>query len=172
MVKVHPLKDVQPLVPERATQELVNVGIDIQHSLERLCGTPGEFKLNGDTFFVVAEDAWIDAAPDVVQRELRLRAVGHLQIKGRNHVILCAHARANDMRETQSLTCMLTHRELQIATMVADGCSDKTIARRLSISEYTVREHVRRMFHKAKVSKRAALASLVSRLQRKLTDEG
>ena len=33
------------------------------------------------------------------------------------------------------------------------------IAHELGISEYTVREHMRRIFHKLKVSKRAALVA-------------
>jgi DNA-binding NarL/FixJ family response regulator len=63
---------------------------------------------------------------------------------------------------------MLTSRELQIAYSVADGKCDKVIAHDLGISEYTVREHMRRIFHKLKVSKRAALVAqlIITRVKR------
>ena len=62
-------------------------------------------------------------------------------------------------RISAPISTMLTSRELQIAYSVADGKCDKVIAYELGISEYTVREHMRRIFHKLKVSKRAALVA-------------
>jgi DNA-binding NarL/FixJ family response regulator len=52
---------------------------------------------------------------------------------------------------------MLTSRELQIAHFVAAGKGDKIIAYELGISEYTVREHVRRIYAKLGISKRTTL---------------
>ena len=60
---------------------------------------------------------------------------------------------------TPPISSVLTSRELQIAYSVADGKCDKVIAYDLGISEYTVREHMRRIFHKLKVSKRAAVVA-------------
>lgn len=51
----------------------------------------------------------------------------------------------------------LTGRELQIAHKIGAGKGDKIIAFELGISQYTVREHVRRIFYKLKVSKRASV---------------
>jgi DNA-binding NarL/FixJ family response regulator len=48
---------------------------------------------------------------------------------------------------------------LQIVYSVADGKCDKVIAHDLGISEYTVREHMRRVFHKLNVSKRAVVVA-------------
>jgi DNA-binding CsgD family transcriptional regulator len=143
---------------------VTRLGAGIGQMLERLCGEHERFELCGISFFVVAQEVWDGRDTEGVQRKLKLRAVGRLQIRGRNHVILCTHARTGDEAIPPRLAGLLTRRELQIATMVAEGWSDKAIARRLSISEYTVREHVRRMFHKANVSKRAALVSLICRL--------
>ena len=55
----------------------------------------------------------------------------------------------------------LTGRELQIAHKIGAGKGDKVIAFELGISEYTVREHVRRIFHKLKVSKRASIVRVL-----------
>lgn len=61
------------------------------------------------------------------------------------------------------LTAILTHRELQIILMIAEGKCDKSIARELGISSYTVREYVRRSCGKLGVARRTALASTVVR---------
>jgi DNA-binding CsgD family transcriptional regulator len=60
----------------------------------------------------------------------------------------------------------LTARELQIAHRISDGACDKVIAHTLGISEYTVREHVRRIFSKLRVSKRTAIVRLLWRNNR------
>ena len=57
--------------------------------------------------------------------------------------------------------------ELQIAHRISDGACDKVIAHTLGISEYTVREHVRRIFSKLQVSKRTAIVRLLWRNSRR-----
>ena len=60
---------------------------------------------------------------------------------------------------------LLSERELQIVELVARGKSNKQIAKKLKISEWTVSTHLRRVFAKLKVDSRAAMvyhcASLV-----------
>lgn len=51
----------------------------------------------------------------------------------------------------------LTKREMQIATLVARGNSNKQIAIHLNISEWTVSTHLRRIFVKLEVDTRAAM---------------
>lgn len=51
----------------------------------------------------------------------------------------------------------LTPRETQIARLVADGFVNKEIAAKLSISEWTVSTHMRRIFAKLGVETRAAM---------------
>ena len=62
---------------------------------------------------------------------------------------------------------LLSERELQIVELVAHGKSNKQIAKKLKISEWTVSTHLRRVFAKLKVDSRAAMvyhcASLVRR---------
>jgi DNA-binding NarL/FixJ family response regulator len=57
----------------------------------------------------------------------------------------------------------LTPRELQIAELVADGLSNQAIATHIFLSRRTVETHVSRIFRKAGVSSRTALATLVTR---------
>lgn len=48
----------------------------------------------------------------------------------------------------------LTRREIEVLQMLAEGLGNKTIARRLSISEHTVKFHVGSIFSKLNVSSR------------------
>lgn len=51
----------------------------------------------------------------------------------------------------------LTERELQIATLIAHGWSNKQVSVHLAISEWTVATHLRRIFMKLQVESRAAM---------------
>jgi len=52
----------------------------------------------------------------------------------------------------------LTRRELEIIAEVADGCTNKNIAEKLSIAEQTVKHHLTSIFQKVGVSNRLELA--------------
>jgi len=56
----------------------------------------------------------------------------------------------------------LTPRELEIVRHVMLGESNKQIARRLGISNYTVRDHVSNLLKKAGVTSRSRLALVIS----------
>jgi DNA-binding NarL/FixJ family response regulator len=56
-----------------------------------------------------------------------------------------------------SVSELLTSRELQIASLVAEGLINKQIAEQLRISEWTVSTHLRRIFAKLGVDTRAAM---------------
>ena len=56
----------------------------------------------------------------------------------------------------------LSPREAQIAELTAMGLSNKEIARRLEISHHTVSTHLRRVFDKLGVNRRARLAAVLS----------
>ena len=93
----------------------------------------------------------------------KLRVVGYVRLAGVRHVLIERHNVDEAAEASAPISGVLTSRELQIAYSVAEGKGDKMIAHALGISEYTVREHMRRIFHKLKVSKRAALvAHLIS----------
>jgi len=56
---------------------------------------------------------------------------------------------------SQEEKAFLTTRELEIIKAIVDGLKDKDIADTLSISEHTVRSHVKSIFRKLKVSSRS-----------------
>jgi len=56
-------------------------------------------------------------------------------------------------------TDLLTAREMQIVALVAEGRPNKQIASELSISEWTVSTHLRRIYAKLDVDTRAAMVS-------------
>jgi DNA-binding CsgD family transcriptional regulator len=57
----------------------------------------------------------------------------------------------------------LTARQLEVATLVTDGKTNREIAEQLFLSEKGVESHLRRIFDKLDLSSRAALAAIVER---------
>lgn len=57
----------------------------------------------------------------------------------------------------------LTSREIEVLTMLAEGLGNKTIARRLGISEHTVKFHIGSIFSKLKASSRTEAVILGAR---------
>jgi DNA-binding NarL/FixJ family response regulator len=57
---------------------------------------------------------------------------------------------------------LLTRREAEIARFVAEGLSNKQIARKATISEATVKIHLQRAYRKLGISNRSTLAVMVS----------
>jgi len=62
-------------------------------------------------------------------------------------------------RRAPTAASLLTGRELQIVSLVAEGRVNKQIAGQLRISEWTVSTHLRRIFAKLGVDTRAAMVS-------------
>jgi DNA-binding NarL/FixJ family response regulator len=58
---------------------------------------------------------------------------------------------------------MLTPREIEVLGMLAEGLSNKTIARRLTLSEHTVKFHISSLFSKLHVSSRTEAVILGAR---------
>jgi DNA-binding NarL/FixJ family response regulator len=54
----------------------------------------------------------------------------------------------------------LTAREREVVTLVAQGCDNRTIARRLVLSDKTVRNHVSACLSKLQVASRAEAVAL------------
>jgi DNA-binding CsgD family transcriptional regulator len=68
-------------------------------------------------------------------------------------------ATVRDEERARPHLSLLTAREIQIAALVAQGFVNKQIAAELSISEWTVSTHLRRVFAKLKVDTRAAMVA-------------
>lgn len=92
------------------------------------------------------------------------RRVGSIIINDLVHVLLECGPPKDDAHPL-NVAQILTSRELQIACLVSEGKCDKIVARELGISENTVREHLRRVFHKLQISKRTSLVALVVRFR-------
>ena len=58
-----------------------------------------------------------------------------------------------------TLACVLTTRHYEIATLVSAGLKNKEIARRLHLTEATVKTHLHNIYQKARVQNRTALAA-------------
>jgi DNA-binding CsgD family transcriptional regulator len=116
------------------------------------------FAIDGHHFIAIPQKEWSLAQRKSGGRE-KTRAAGFVQLDGVRHVLIERPGLEGAAPGPSPVSSMLTSRELQIAYSVADGKCDKVIAHDLGISEYTVREHMRRIFYKLKVSKRAALVA-------------
>jgi DNA-binding CsgD family transcriptional regulator len=129
---------------------------------EKVC-----FTIEGHHFVAIPQREWL-ASRRKNNGNGTEQPAGFVQLDGARHVLVERHDFAGEATTSTPVSSMLTSRELQIAYSVADGKCDKVIAHDLGISEYTVREHMRRIFHKLKVSKRAALVAqlIITRVRR------
>jgi HD-GYP domain-containing protein (c-di-GMP phosphodiesterase class II) len=73
-------------------------------------------------------------------------------------VLEAAGERRSAPRHTDLRPAGLTEREIEVLRLVADGCSNREIARRLSISPRTADHHVQHIYAKIGISSRAAAA--------------
>jgi len=103
-------------------------------------------------------------ALDTLVQCLRIVAAGQRWLP--EEVVAPAIRRATERREKDvQLARVLTAREYEIAGLVAQGLSNKHIARRLTISEGTVKIHLHNTFEKLGGGNRTSLAILVQRDQ-------
>ena len=102
-----------------------------------------------------------DAHQNDLIRTVRANAMGELL-----HIPAVANRVLNLMRgaETVADVDRLTDRETQILIMVADGLSNEEIGAKLTLSRYTIRNHVGRIFSKLKLSTRAELGAYAARI--------
>jgi DNA-binding CsgD family transcriptional regulator/tetratricopeptide (TPR) repeat protein len=70
-------------------------------------------------------------------------------------------------RRSKTANNELTHRQNEIAHLVAEGATNKSIAARLSVSEHTVEHHISAIFERLGIKSRAQLANFVARLSNK-----
>jgi DNA-binding NarL/FixJ family response regulator len=95
-----------------------------------------------------------DAEPDDIIRALRDAAAGGVPLSPR-----AAAALLPENRPTSNATLdALTPRERDVLALVASGLPNKSIARRLEISEKTVKAHLTRVFAVVGVSDRTSAA--------------
>ena len=95
-----------------------------------------------------------DAEPDDILRALRDAAAGGVPLSPRAAAALLPGNRP----ATNATLDSLTPRERAVLALVATGLPNKTIARRLEISEKTVKAHLTRVFAVVGVSDRTSAA--------------
>jgi len=93
-----------------------------------------------------------DAEPNELCRAIRAAAAGQVQLSPRAAERLMREVRVPESPET------LTDREVEVLRLLAEGQSNKEIARSLSISEKTVKTHVSNILAKLGVPSRTHAA--------------
>ncbi len=132
---------------------------------------PGDFKnlakffIEDQPYLVVAETACekIFSSEAFASNLCRGDVVGEFKKNNEKYVIIALHGDIPDVL-SYGLVNILTKREIQIVTLVAEGRVNKEIADRLQISEWTVSTHLRRIFAKLGVDSRAAMIFRCARL--------
>jgi DNA-binding NarL/FixJ family response regulator len=114
-----------------------------------------EFSLAGQSCFIVLETSLSERRREAI--------IGSVTVDGHRYAI-CSRLKS-DAAPLPDPIDLLTARELEIAVLIAQGCHNKEIARRLGISPFTVGAHLARAFTKLGVSCRSALtARIVGRI--------
>jgi two-component system NarL family response regulator len=78
-----------------------------------------------------------------------------------NELVAMTREQNQIKRTVSTLLSNLTRREYEIATLVGNGESNKQIARRLAITERTVKAHLTEVFRKLEIADRLKLALIV-----------
>ncbi|WP_262299042.1 response regulator [Microvirga sesbaniae] len=118
---------------------------------------------NQDVLDAVEWGAWgivlKEAAADTLVQCLMQVAQGTRWLS--SELINSAAERLSERRQNVGKFETLTTREREIALLVADGLSNKEIARHFNISDGTVKIHLYNAYYKVGVANRASLAALV-----------
>jgi NarL family two-component system response regulator LiaR len=99
-----------------------------------------------------------DAQPDELCRAIRAAAAGQVQLSPRAAERLMREVRTPDNPEK------LTDREVEVLRLLAEGQSNKEIARTLTIGEKTVKTHVSNILAKLGVVSRTQAALYAARI--------
>jgi len=99
------------------------------------------------------------ATPDTMLRSLRLMAecTSASPERAQNR---SPNGKESDRAKIQKKLGLLTHRESQIVRLVSEGLSNKEIARKLNVSQGTVKVHLYNIFQKLEISNRTVLATI------------
>ncbi|QHO75866.1 DNA-binding response regulator [Bradyrhizobium sp. CCBAU 051011] len=95
------------------------------------------------------------ANPDTILRSLRLMTE---RTSARQD--LSPNGKEAYGAKIEKMLRVLTHREREIIRLVAEGLSNKEIARQLNLSPGTVKVHLYNIFHKLEISNRTVLATI------------
>ncbi|MBN9126583.1 MAG: response regulator transcription factor [Nitrosospira sp.] len=108
-----------------------------------------------------------DIEPEQLQNVVQAVQQGELWIRRTlswhllNELVMITQEKNKIKQAVGELLANLTRREYEIATLVGNGESNKQIARRLDITERTVKAHLTEVFQKLDVADRLKLALIV-----------
>ena len=114
-------------------------------------GVEGALDINADAAFLVGALRDVMRGEIVISRPVARRLVGEYSALASGSAPSTNHRR------------VLTPREIGILRLIAEGESNKAIARQLSISEHTVRAHARSIMRKLEVANRVQAAAVALR---------
>lgn len=145
------LGGMQDALPEAKTV-FVSLVDDDEALLSALqAGVEGALDINADASFLVS------CLRDVVRGEIVISRPVARRLVGEYSALSAGAAPAANHRR------VLTPREIGILRLIAEGESNKAIARQLSISEHTVRAHARSIMRKLEVANRVQAAAVALR---------
>ena len=85
---------------------------------------------------------------------------GEFLVGSKRFLVVCDYVASNKSSDID-IADILTKRELQVALLVSKGRVNKQIADQLSLSEWTVATHLRRIYAKLGVRTRAAMVARI-----------
>lgn len=99
-----------------------------------------------------------DMEPEDLMERIRQAVLGRMVISDRLTALLAAALRYQKTPRTEPDFRSLTPREKEILRLIADGLSNKMIARELDITEGTVKVHVKHLLKKLNLRSRVEVA--------------
>lgn len=122
-----------------------------------LIARAGKMALPDGLVFPFASYSWIlhGLSDELVGKEYPELMVGFNEIKDR---FISGWTRLREDMTPEEFPPNLTPREYEVAKLVAEGLHNNEIAKRLVVSESTVRTHMRTIFQKLDIDRRAKLA--------------
>ena len=100
-----------------------------------------------------------DAAPEILVQSLRQVADGWSCCRCSPRSWSCL-GRKETAPIAENVLTVLTDREREIMRLVSEGLSNKEIARRLNISQGTIKVHLHHIYQKLEINNRTVLAAL------------
>jgi DNA-binding NarL/FixJ family response regulator len=99
------------------------------------------------------------ASPGALVQSLRVAADGGSLLPGPSPALAPSGREVNGAI-AENVLAVLTDREREIMRLVSHGLSNKAIARRLSISQGTIKVHLHHIYQKLEINNRTVLAAL------------
>jgi DNA-binding CsgD family transcriptional regulator len=179
------------LLTDRKLQKILNVALSTEHNpvarylAERHSPVHEELVVSPKAWTLICPrpDHWHVMAGPIIDRGQLVGVVGCTREKSMpafdtqdlaNLSAICLHlsvwAATERSQHRFFITDRLTPRELQIAELVALGLTNVKIGQELWITENSVKQALKRMFRKLKVSSRAEMVSQLSDLKHRSLD--